>query len=516
MDRVIKVIDDYLYIPIKIGKDEKVLEIFCEEEEEFVKILEFSVPMDETDLYHTPDYFARLPVAMYRNKKLTLKGDVTEAFLNQVKNDGDIADEPQKRPTLHFTATRGWINDPNGLVYHNGMYHLYFQYNPFDTKWNNMCWGHAVSKDLLHWKQEDTVLFPDENGMMFSGSGLVNERGMLGLPKEALLFFYTASGGNTPWSAGKAFIQKIAYSLDDGKTLIKTEKGMLDTICQENRDPKVFWHEESQAYIMCLWLEKSDYAIFRSTNLEQWEQSHRFTLQDAWECPDLIKVKGEKGKEQWVFWTADGYYYFGTFDGYRFVTDGMQHQAYLNKLPYAAQTYSGVGERVISISWLKTKQERRLYRGTMALPRELSVVEWSGKQYLSQQLIPEVASIREKIGSKEDIYKTDLFQRNLQMYTFDPIQIDIVLKANLKEKSDFDICGTRFCYDSITGECIIGEKTWKIDAGILDISFFIDDDILEVTMNQGIIVGIFEREDKPYQLNIDPELCDKIDIFSLK
>jgi sucrose-6-phosphate hydrolase SacC (GH32 family) len=506
MEREIKITEDYLYIPIRTGKEEKLLEIFCEEEEASVKIAEFSVPVDTAGGEDTPDYFARVSVEMFKNQKLTLKGDVKEAFLNQIKNDGYIEDEPQRRPALHFTATRGWINDPNGLVYSKGVYHLYFQYNPFDTKWNNMCWGHAVSKDLLHWKQEDTVLFPDKDGMMFSGSGLVNERGMLGLPKDALLFFYTVSGGNTSWSSGKAFTQKIAYSLDDGKTLIKTKKGMLATICQENRDPKVFWHEESQAYIMCLWLEKSDYAIFRSTNLEQWEQSHRFTLQDAWECPDLIKVKTETGKYQWVFWTADGFYYFGTFDGYRFVTDCFQHNAYLNTLPYAAQTYAGVGDRAISISWLKTKQEGRLYRGTMALPRELSIVERNRKQYLSQRLLPEMETIREQIYFKEGI----------QLDMLSPLQIDIILKASWKEKCDFCICGTRFGYDPTTGDLIIGQETWRIDTGILDFSFVIDDDILEVAINQGMLVGVFERKNDLYQLKVDPIAYDKMNIFRLK
>jgi hypothetical protein len=497
MERAVKITKDYLYIPVKVGKEEKILEIFVKKEDALVKVGEFSLPIDETDADNTPDYFARFPVKKFIDNTLIIKGDISESFANQIKNDAYIAEEALQRPSIHFTAERGWINDPNGLVYHKGVYHLYFQYNPFDTKWNNMCWGHAVSKDLLHWKQEDTVLFPDEDGMMFSGSALVNERGMLGLPKDALLFFYTASGGNTQWSRGKAFTQKMAYSIDDGRTLNKTDKGMLDTICQENRDPKVFWHEESQAYIMCLWLEHNDYAIFRSIDLTKWEQSDRFTLPDAWECPDLIKVKTEKGKDQWVFWTAYGYYYFGTFDGYRFVTDGVKHKAYLNTLPYAAQTYSGVENRIISISWIKTIQEGRLYRGAMALPRELSVIEWRGEQYLSQRLIPEMKSVTMPADKSA------------------PLQIGIALKADWKEKCDFCICGTSFSYDPITGDMMIGLESWKIDAGILDFSFVIDDDILEVTINQGILVGIFERKDEPYQLMADPKICEKIDMFYL-
>ena len=108
------------------------------------------------------------------------------------------------------------MNDPNGLVYAEGVYHLYFQHNPFDVQWENMSWGHAVSRDLLHWEQKDDVLFPDETGTMFSGSGIVNDRKMLGLPEDALVFFYTAAGNNNKWSAGKQFTQRIAYSTDGG------------------------------------------------------------------------------------------------------------------------------------------------------------------------------------------------------------------------------------------------------------------------------------------------------------
>ena len=510
MEKVIRITENYLYIPIKTGKEEKLLEIFWTKEDVSVKIAEFFVPVDTTGVDATYDYYARFPVNIFTDKTLTLKGEVTEAFMDLIRNDGFVANEPLQCPSIHFTAECGWINDPNGLVYSKGLFHLYFQYNPFDTKWNNMSWGHAVSRDLLHWKQEDTVLFPDTEGMMFSGCGLVNERGLLGLPKDALLFFYTAAGGSTPWSNGKAFTQRLAYSLDDGKTLNKTATEVLPTICQENRDPKVFWHDESQAYIMCLWLEKNDFAIFRSADLTQWEQSDRFTLQDAWECPDLIKVKTVDGKEQWVFWTADGFYYFGDFDGYRFVTDGVQHKAYLNNIPYAAQTYSGVEGRAISISWLRTKQEGRLYTGAMALPRELVAVEWNGKQYLSQRLIPEMESIREKIYSKEDMPKGDAL-----LGQSGPLQIDITLKSDVKTVCSWMICGKQVSYHPVKGELMIGQEEWKIDAGILDFSFVIDDDIFEVAINHGIIVGIFERMKERIRLEADLTNCDRLDVFRL-
>lgn len=156
----------------------------------------------------------------------------------------------------------GWINDPNGLIYY-----LYFQYNPFDTKWENMCWGHVISKDLLHWEQKETVLYPDQDGPIFSGSGIVNENALLGLPKDAYIYFYTSAGGKSEWSKDKLPVQKIAYSIDGGNTLHKKDGCIVEHICDENRDPKVYWHEQSKAYIMLLYLTNNDYAILRSVDL---------------------------------------------------------------------------------------------------------------------------------------------------------------------------------------------------------------------------------------------------------
>ena len=157
---------------------------------------------------------------------------------------------PEERPCYHVTGGSGWINDPNGLIYSEGKYHLYFQHNPVDVNWGNMSWGHAESTDLLHWVQKEDVMFPDENGTMFSGCAILNERGLLGLPKDTPVFFYTVAGSASEWSKGKKFVQRIAYSTDQGETLTKIEENVLEHIEADNRDPKVYWHEEKQLYYM--------------------------------------------------------------------------------------------------------------------------------------------------------------------------------------------------------------------------------------------------------------------------
>jgi len=298
-------------------------------------------------------------------------------------------------PIIHFAPQFGWINDPNGLVFHDGVYELYFQHNPEGIEWGNMTWGHARSKDLLHWEEMEPVLRPDENGFMYSGCGIRNDRKALGLPEDALLFFYTAALNNWLDASKTKFTIRLAYSLDGGDSLVKTGEPMLESLYPDNRDPKVFWHEESRAYIMVLWLQNNEFGIFRSENLEHFSLSQRVTLDGGYECPDLFELpvydsvtKEQTGRE-WVFWTADGSYYIGDFDGYTFTQKVERQKANaMNSLPYAAQTFYGT-DQIINMAWLCTKCIGLQTTGVMSMPRALSLVKKEDK-YLLRQELPEV------------------------------------------------------------------------------------------------------------------------------
>lgn len=302
--------------------------------------------------------------------------------------------EKRYYPLIHFAPEFGWINDPNGLVVHDGIYELYYQCNPQGIEWGNMTWGHARSTDLIHWEECEPVLRPDENEMMYSGCGLRNEREALHFPGDALIFYYTAAYHNWIDPSKTRFTIRLAYSLDGGNTLIKTGEPVLESLYPDNRDPKVFWHEESGAYIMVLWLHNNDFGIFRSEDMEQFTLSQRLTLPGGYECPDLFALPvihertGESAEKKWVFWTADGTYFVGSFDGYRFVSEQPGRKANsMNSLPYAAQTFSGT-EEILSISWLCTKCVGLRTTGAMSLPRVLSLVR-DGESYLLRQNLPE-------------------------------------------------------------------------------------------------------------------------------
>ena len=319
------------------------------------------------------------------------------------------------KPALHFTPSYGWMNDPNGLVYHDGIYELYYQHNPRGIDWNCMTWGHARGTDLLHWEDLGDVLEPDENGLMFSGCAIRNDRGLLGLQKDALLFFYTAAGHSSRESKGKPYTIRLAYSTDGGNTLIKKdgicEAGeIMETLAADNRDPKVFWHEESGAYILVLWIENNDFGIWRSEDLERFTMTQRLTMESGYECPDLFRLPVisaeedgcETGEEKWVFWTAHGYYYVGSFDGYAFhqeqerrCSSGMGPDVVL---PYAAQTFSGT-KKVLSVSWLRTKCVGGMTTGMMSIPKEFSLIR-AKEGYILRQKFP--ASVIEAFAQTEN------------------------------------------------------------------------------------------------------------------
>ena len=356
---------------------------------EGVKFQEVDIVLDPDH----PDYFAAMDVGRFAGKTVEILGlpDGAEKSL-RLCDSRPAADYPY-RPEIHFTAPSGWINDPNGLVYAGGVWHLYHQWNPYGTEWGNMHWGHAVSRDLILWEHRGVALEPDICGTVYSGSGWQDRAGDAGFGLDALLFFYTASGGCNQWSAeaGNLFTQRLAVSADNGETLRKAGL-ILDHIKGGNRDPKVFYHRESRAYVMVLYLDDYDFALFRSEDLLHWKETQRFSAPKMWECPDLFElpVVNQPGRKKWVFRSADGYCLIGDFDGFRFSPETDVLPSWEPGLPYAAQTYAGVEGRTVSIAWLRTACSRGNFRGMMSVPAELSLIRKKKDYRLHFQPVREI------------------------------------------------------------------------------------------------------------------------------
>ena len=367
----------YLWFPVKKGNPLKLVTAFDAENREN-KLLELQVPWPTPE--QEPDFWAAVSVKEMEGKTLLLFGDFPEEYLSCIRQEETRPSPQPQRPFVHLSPECGWMNDPNGIFYdrETGLYHCYYQYHPFGIEWGPMYWGHGVSRDLLRWEDRDIALFPDETGTMFSGCAFPDEKGDAGFGPGAVLFYYTAAGGENPWSYGESFTQRLAVSRDHGETLQK-KCLVLKHIAGENRDPMVFWHEASNAYCMVLYLEENTFAVFRSRELLHFEETQRLELPKAWECPALfpLPVEGEEG-EKWLFWSADGFYFVGNFDGFTFRQEEPRRKAYLNSIPYAAQYFSGLAGRTVQMTWLRLPNAGGNRTGMMAIPAELSLVRSGG------------------------------------------------------------------------------------------------------------------------------------------
>ncbi|NGM61763.1 glycoside hydrolase family 32 protein [Sphingobacterium sp. SGG-5] len=317
---------------------------------------------------------------------------------------GQKEDVEKFRPLYHFTPQQNWMNDPNGLVYHQGLYHLFYQYHPYSSKWGPMHWGHAMSKDLVDWEHRNTALYPDSLGTIFSGSAIVDKDNTAGFGPDALIAIYTSNHeSRINGKRKRTQTQSIAYSLDNGVTWTKYAGNPVLPNPGKSafRDPKVIWHDNSAKWVMSLTAGDS-IAFYGSKNLKDWDKLSDFGRDygahgGVWECPDLFKMD-YKGKEVWVLIVSlnpggpNGgsatQYFIGDFDGKVF-------QAYDKETRwldwgtdnYAGVTWSNVGNRHLLIGWMSNWQYANVvptekWRSTMTTVRELSLFEANGKLYL--------------------------------------------------------------------------------------------------------------------------------------
>lgn len=308
------------------------------------------------------------------------------------------------RPQFHFTPPVHWMNDPNGLVFHKGEYHLFYQYNPFGIRWGHMSWGHAVSKDLVHWQHLPLAIPEEKDTMIFSGTCVVDSFNSAGFAKEPeqapMVAVYTAHMKE----AGQS--QHIAYSLDDGRTWIKYNNNpVLDVGSTDFRDPQVFWHDQHKKWVMCvvLALEKK-IQFYSSSDLKEWKWMSDFgpagDTTGIWECPDLfqIPVQGEPGKNKWVLMHSPApymQYFVGEFDGTSFKNENPATKTFRPDYGpdyYAAITYKNLpaGSAPVSIGWVNNWNYAQdipttPWRSAMSLPRKLSVKKINNEWILIQQ-----------------------------------------------------------------------------------------------------------------------------------
>ena len=336
------------------------------------------------------------------------KMELTQAF--------DSTNVDSFRPVYHHTPVYGWMNDANGLVYKDGEYHLFYQYNPYGSMWGNMHWGHSVSSDLIHWEPFPVALERDTLGHIFSGSSVVDKNNTAGFGSGAIVAFYTSA------SDKNGQIQCMAYSTDNARTFTKYEKNPILTPfdgLRDFRDPKVFWYEPHQKWVMIVSADK-EMRFYSSVNLKEWTYMSAFgkgygIQPNQFECPDMVElpVDGDPNKKKWalivninpgcLFGGSATEYFVGDFDGNQFTCDSKPEVTkWLDwgKDHYATVCFSNTGDRVIAVPWMSNWQyanivPTRQFRSANALPRELSMYTEGKEVYVAANPVKEVENIRQ-------------------------------------------------------------------------------------------------------------------------
>lgn len=328
----------------------------------------------------------------------------------KLSNVFDTKNREKFRPIYHHTPAYGWMNDPNGMFYKDGVWHLYYQYNPYGSQWENMTWAHSTSTDLMHWENQGEVIQPDALGTIFSGNSVVDKENTAGFGKDVVIAFYT--------SAGIAQTQSIAYSTDNGMSFKKyANNPIITSDVPDFRDPKVFWNDDLNQWNLIL-ASGQQMNIYSSKNLKDWKYESCFGEEygnhgGVWECPDLLKI-GDK----WVlicninpggpFGGSATQYFVGTFDGHKFtceskpeVTKWMDY----GKDHYATVSFSNAPNgRIVVLPWMSNWQyanqvPTQQFRSANGLPRDVSLYNYNGEEYVSVKPSPEVLNAFEQKAS---------------------------------------------------------------------------------------------------------------------
>ena len=427
--RKLEVTQQYLNVPI--GRQAK-SRIFTISENGIVK-REFPLQLAED----TVDYWIYLDIREFKGQMITLAGPATQPALDRIYQDRTIHDaatiyKEVNRPQFHFTVKRGWSNDINGPIFYNGQYHLFWQDFPFGVLWNTgfMYWGHAVSKDLIHWTELSPAMMLDRLGSPWSGSSLIDHRNDAGFGKNALVLVYTAFDRVT-----EKEVQCLAYSTDNGATFTRFEGNpVLDTNAEvgthQTRDPKVFWYAPTQRWVMVLF-EKDGMSIFNSSDLKKWTRmSH---LKGLFECPDFFElpIDGDRSRTKWIMHGGSSTYSIGTFDGKTFTPEiadlhyAEGKTAKGEDLLYAAQSFAEMPDgRRVQMAWGRIWEKDMPFTQMMLFPTEFKLVTTGDGLRMVAMPIREIEALHGKEHAWTSLTVADADQK-LRAIPSGPLQINM-------------------------------------------------------------------------------------------
>jgi fructan beta-fructosidase len=502
--RTVTVAQGYLHLPVKTGGKMRKMRFRIDGK----TVREFDIELADEE----PTFWAFADVSEFRGKELTIdtalppesKALAAIAASNEMPQVKTLYSE-KHRPQFHFTSRRGWLNDPNGLVYVDGRWHLFYQHNPYGWAWGNMHWGHAVSKDLFHWDERSDVLYPDPMGPMFSGSAVVDTKNTSGFGVEGrppVVLIYTAAGSPT--------VQGIAYSTDECKTFTKYRGNpVVKQFSPGNRDPQVFWHEKTKRWVMALYVEVPGKGhtihFLTSPNLKDW--TLRSQIPGFYECPNLfpLPVDGDAAKVRWVLHAADGKYMLGDFDGTAYTPDSKEKFQLWYGNFYAAQTFSDAPDgRRVQIGWASGVDFPEMpFNQQMTAPVELSLRTTPDGVRLFAEPVKELAALRGKPRTLTDvILKPDSKSPSIDVGEL--IDVEAEFDIGTAKTIGLDVRGVPVLYDVASKQLTSRGKTapLKLTDGRLKLRGLVDRGSVEVFADGGrVALSIGERvSDRPREL----------------
>ncbi|MDX1934453.1 MAG: exo-alpha-sialidase [Capsulimonadales bacterium] len=479
----------YLNLPVRTGGPKRRMSLAIEGE----PVREFEIELADAE----PHWWAFAEVGEFHGRKAVLTVDrlpEDSEGLDAIESSDEIrsADtlyREKLRPQFHFSPRRGWTNDPNGLVYHGGEYHLFFQHNPYGWGWGNMHWGHAVSKDLIRWTELPVALYPDEHGTMFSGSAVTDRENTAGFrtgTEEPLICIFTA--------AGKPFTQGIAYSNDRGRTWTKyPHNPVLPHIVGENRDPKVFRYVPDSKWVMALYLDGNDFALFSSKDLKRWERMSDVVLPGSTECPEFFEIACEEDPKEtrWIFYGGNGLYLIGSFDGVTFRPESGPHPMQYGNAWYASQTFNDLpaedGRRIL-VPWATVSLPGMPFNQMMGIPVELTLHRTGEGLRLWANPVRELETLRRnpRLLTPQDL---EPGRNPLAGGGFEGEEFDIVAELSCGTASEigFVIRGVPVRYDTKAGELICGDRKAPLTPvnGRVRLRLLVDRASIEIFGNDG-------------------------------
>lgn len=469
--RTIPLTQRFLHLPVRTGahKHRMAVEVAGQVVREF-----------EIELSPEPEWYAHLDVSAWLGKEATLRVDwlfegdraLERVALADALWDVDHLHRESSRPRIHWSPPRGWTNDPNGLVWSNGEYHLFYQHNPYGWAWGNMHWGHAVSRDLVHWQDLPVAIAPRTFGdWVYSGSAVV-------AANDLLVAAFTSTGRG----------ECLARSTDHGRTWSECEGNPV--LRHEGRDPRLLWHAPTSRWVMAVYDEyegKRTIAFHTSPDLRTW--TFRSRIEGFYECPDLFElpVDGDPAKRKWVLTAASSEYRIGSFDGAVFTPETPLLPGHRGKGFYAAQTFSNEPQgRVVQIGWLQAETPGMPFNQAMSLPLVLSLRGTAAGPRLRWQPAPELAELRQTARSVARSVSGDA---TLLSAIGDAIEVRATLTPGSSRECGLDLGGIRVAWESERGELVVaGHRTpVALRDGKLALVVFTDRNAVEVFADDGLV-----------------------------